>query len=255
MKRRVQTIANEMSRRMAEWDAVAAIALGEAAQIETFDPYFTIDIDVYHRDGLPSVEERRLHLGNPAAFEPLDQGTVDTFLQDDLPVRIRYTAVSRIELNLTRVQQGRWVYRDSGTNLFYRIQHAQVLHDARQWLDETRTRLQQLPDDFWQSIRTASRAAVEQALQDLNAAVYRDDDVYYVRAFSGFVRSLCSFLFAVNHHFDPNGRLLNEQLAGLQTLPSEFAGRFESLLRRRNPLEPEQQREVAELLARSILTL
>jgi hypothetical protein len=96
---------------------------------------------------------------------------------------------------------------------------------------------------------------VERALQDLNAAVYREDNIYFVFSSSVFVRSLCAFLFASNHQFEPNGRMLAEQISGLEDLPSEFAGRFESLLRQRSPLDPEQKREIAELLARSILAL
>jgi len=255
VKRKVQDIANQLARTVAQWDSVEVIALGEAAQIETFDPFFAIDIDVYHRGNLISAEDRRERLEDPPAFESLHQATVDSFLQDDLPVRIQYTDIARIELNLTRVEESRWAYRETGTNVFYRIQHAQPLHQKSDWLAATRTRLESAPEDFWEYMRITSRAAVERALQDLGAAVYREDNIYFVFSFSAFVRSLCAFLFASNRQFEPNGRLLTEQIAGLEHLPSEFAGRFENLLRQRSPLEPEQKREIAELLARSIIAL
>ena len=100
MKRRVHKIASDLSRTISQWDSVEAIALGEAAQIEIFDPYFAIDLDVYHRGDLLEAEDRRERLGSPPAFESLEQSTVVSFLQDDLPVRIQYAGASRIELTV-----------------------------------------------------------------------------------------------------------------------------------------------------------
>ena len=83
----------------------------------------------------------------------------------------------------------------------------------------------------------------------------RDDQVFYIISLSGFVQSLSQVLFALNRSFFPGGRLLQERVGELPVLPDSFHGRFQSLLRYESDLDPEQKREIAELLARSVIVL
>ncbi len=233
-----------------------AVTLGEAAAIEVFDPYFVIDLDVYHRAPEPSAEDRRRSLGNPSAFTTLRHRNADTFLVDELPVRMQHTETSRIDLNLGRALDGSWVYhRETGTNPFYRVQRSQLVFERSDWYARSAHALGELPEHFWDHIKAESRSWVEGSLQDLSAASHRSDDLFFVVASSRFVRSLCAFLFAANRRFEPDGRMLHRELLGLPSLPSEFLGRFESFVRQSPPLSAEKRREVADLLARSILSL
>jgi hypothetical protein len=256
VKRRVNGIATDLTGIVSAWPGVEAITLGEAATIELFDPYFIIDIDVYHREPGPTSQERMRLLGNPSAFETLCHRNVDAFLVGDLPVRTQHTDTSRIDLNTRRATDASWVYhRETGTNMFYRIQRSQLLFDRGDWYARTRSSLEGFPQGFWEHIKDESRTWVQGSLQDLSASAFRNDDVFFVVAASRFVRSLCAFLFAANRRFEPDGRMLREELMGLASLPSEFLGRFESFVRQSPPLSPEKRREIAELLARSILAL
>jgi hypothetical protein len=256
VKRRVHEIATELTRVLSSWPGVEAVTLGEAASIEVFDPYFVIDLDVYLRGREPPTEQRKRELGNPAAFEVLGHRNADTFLVGDLPVRVQYTEASRIELNLRRAGEGSWVYhRENGTNAFYRVLRSELLHDHGGWYARARASLESFPPSLWDHVKTESRTWVEGSLLDLSAAAARNDDVFFVIAASRFVRSLCAFLFAANRRFEPNGRMVREELVGLVSVPSEFLGRFESFVRQNPPLSADKRREVAELLARSILAL
>lgn len=233
-----------------------AVTLAEAAAAEVFDPYFVIDLDVYHREPEPPVEERRRSLGNPPAFTTLRHRNADTFLVSELPVRVQHTETSRIDLNLGRALDGSWVYhRETGTNPFYRVQRSQLVFERSDWYTRSAHALDGLPDHFWDHVKGEARSWVEGALQDLSASAYRSDDLFFIVASSRFVRSLCAFLFAANRRFEPDGRALHRELKGLPSLPSEFAGRFESFVRQNPPLSMEKRREIADLLARSILSL
>lgn len=256
MKRRVHELAANLSRSLAAWPGVVAVTLGEAANIEVLDPYFVIDMDVYLDGPEPPEQERRRLLGSPATFEVLGHRNADSFLLDELPVRVQYTQTSRIDSNLSRAATGSWVYhRENGTNLFYRIERSELLQDRGGWYARTRQSLAELPRAFWEHVKAESRVWVEGSLQDLNAAAYRSDDVFFVVAASRFVRSLCAFLFAANDRFEPDGRSIRAELVGLGSLPSEFLGRFETFVRQNPPLSADKRREIAELLARSILPL
>jgi hypothetical protein len=256
VKRRVHQIAEELTRSLSTWPGVVAVTLGEAANIEVLDPYFVIDIDVYLDSREPDAEERRRLLGNPDGYEVQGHRSADAFLVGELPVRVQYTETARIDLNLSRATSGSWVYhRENGTNVFYRVQRSELLYDRGEWYARVRESLAQLPAEFWDHVKGESRIWVEGSLQDLNAAVHRADEVFFVVAASRFVRSLCAFLFAANRRFEPNGRMIREELAGLTSVPSEFLGRFESFVRQSPPLSADRRREVAELLARSILSL
>jgi len=46
VKQRVKGILKQLTDIISGWDRTSAVVAGEASKIETFDPYFTIDLDV-----------------------------------------------------------------------------------------------------------------------------------------------------------------------------------------------------------------
>jgi len=252
VKQRVKGILKQLTDIISGWDRTSAVVAGEASKIETFDPYFTIDLDVYHRGDLLPSNDRRDRLGNPAGFETSPVYPVDRFLQDDLPVSISYKDVSRINLLLARVEEQSWVFRRESTELLYRIQKGDVLYAKGKWFEEVRERLKTVPEGFWKELMEATRFSLDYYLSGIGAAVYRGDNLFYQLSASGFCRSLCSYVYAMNRQFEPTGRLLHEQIKRLETLPEEFLGRFESFIRPDAKLPPERKYEIAKLLAKSI---
>ena len=139
--------------------------------------------------------------------------------------------------------------------MLYRLQRGHPLQQSSDWLERARRRLDELPDSFWQAIMSATRAAVEVDLRYVGAAVHRGDDLIYLSAAATFVHNVISFLFAYNRQFEPSGRLLQQRLSELKKLPDGFTGRLESFVRTDQGLDPERKREIAELIARSVVEL
>jgi hypothetical protein len=255
VQKKVETISAQLRNIIVAWGGIEAIVLGEAAETKTLDPYFSISLDVYHTGGLPPAEARKTAFQDSLAFETAPVMPEDRFLLQDLPVRILYQETGRFDLLLKRIEDRLWVYREAGTNFFHRIVNGQVLHQHGEWLDQIKTQLSELSDHFWGVIRDTTRVSIGYYLNDLHAAVFRNDTLFYTLALAGFVRQVCSFLFAVNHCFEPPGRMLYERVLGLARLPDGFAGRFESLLRDDPEMSPDRKREIAELLTKSILPM
>ena len=255
MQKKVEQISGQLVHCISQWEGIEAIVLGEAAEIKTLDPYFNINLDVYHRGNLLPANDRKERFKNPAAFEAYPVYPMDRFLVKKLPVRIRYLDTARFDLLLKRIDDRLWAFRESGTDIFYRIENGQVLFQKSDWLQNTRERLSHLSDHFWNLIRDVTRMSVEYYLNDIDAAVFRNDNLFYLLSAEGFIHSLCSFLFALNRRFEPSGRMLYEKVMSLPKLPDEFNGRFESFIRPDNELPPERKREIAELLAKSIIPM
>jgi hypothetical protein len=255
VQRKVERISEQLKQTISSWSGIEAVMLGEAAEAGILDPYFTISLDVYHHSGVPDPGQRKNAFGNPTAFDTVPGMTEDRFLVEELPVKIRYQATERVDCMLKRIADREWIYHEASTYPFYRLLHGQVLHQKTDWIDRTRRRLSDMPDHFWHRIRNGARISSAYYLNDLRAAVYRGDTLFYTFSLSRFLRSLCSFLFAVNRTFEPSDRLIAERVRELPRLPDGFVGRFESMLRDDPELPPERKREVAELLVKSILPM
>ncbi len=256
MRNKVLNLASLMARIISKWEGVETILLGEAADIEVYDPYFSIDMEVFYRGSIPPKNDRRnyfLSVEDSGGFECSPVYPVDKFLIKDLPVRIRYQETARIELILDRIEEGRWVYRENGTTEFYTIVNSKILFKASDWLEGIRKRLSNMPEYFWEQIIEVARCGMTNYLNDIGAASYRKDDLFFLMATSNFVKSLVCFLFAQNREFLPGGRMILSKLESLKKLPEGFKGRFENLLRWDGTLDVEKKREIAELLVRSII--
>jgi len=255
MKKKIERITGDLAQRLSGFEGVEAITLAEAPGEETTDPYFFISLDVYYRESFPDAASRQRLFFDAGAFETSSVAAKDRFLIDGLPVRVEYKDVGRIEGILGKIGRNLWVFRQTGTYMFYRLENASVLFKRSLWIDFVREELAALPDSFWALLRGASLATMEHYLSDLSAAVAREDSFFYLVALAGFVKSACSMLFVFNRRFEPSGRVLGERIFELPRLPDHFKGRFESLLREDPEFSPARKREVAELLARSLIAM
>jgi len=255
LQRRVEAISRKLAELIAPWAGIEAVILGEAAEVKTFDPYFTIPFDVFYSSILPEGEERKRLLRSPPAFDTMPAFTEDRFLVDELPVRIRYGDTHSFDRQMDRVQSRQWVFHDAGTHLFYRVLNGQVLFQSSDWLERVRQRLRDLPEHFWKSILDSARLTTAYYLNDVRAAVTHNDGLFFILSLGNFLRGVCSFLFAVNRSFEPSPRRIGEKVKELPRLPDGFGGRFDSLLREDPELPPERKRQIAELLAKSLIAM
>lgn len=255
MKRKVQRISNYITDQLQMIDGVVAITLHESAESDINDPYFFLSLDVYYQGALPDAGRRQSLFEDAGGFETSAYSTKDRFFIEKLPVRIEYKHVKRVEHLLQNVNENLWAFRETGTYMFYRLAKGAVLYEDGAWLSEIRGRLKKLPDSFWAALRESFFYSAEHYLVDLKSAVLQKDDLFYLISLSGFIKSICSFLFAVNRSFEPSGRQLFDQTLALSTLPENFRGRFYSILREDPEFPPERKQEIAELMTRSMINL
>ncbi|HUX20870.1 MAG TPA: DUF4037 domain-containing protein [Spirochaetia bacterium] len=255
MKRKVERISSDLSDRLGGLAGVDSITLAEIVGDDLIDPYFFFSLDVYYRGSMPVEEERRKLFADTGAFESSGVAAKDRFLIDDLPVRIEYKDIARIDDILGKIERNLWVFRQTGTYMFYRLENGSVLSAKSDWIDKTRIMLKQLPDSFWTLLSGSSRATMEHYLSDYAAAVVRQDQLFSLISAAGFIKSVCSTLFILNHKFEPSGRLLYERVDSLPLLPEHFKARFESFLSDDPDFTPARKKEIAEHIAASIFRM
>lgn len=255
MKRKVRRIAGNLAQRLSQVEGVQAVLLGEAADIEVFDPYFTIDLDVYTAGAPPSIEARGTLLPGMDAFETSPVAAVDRFLMEELPASIHYIRSADVDRMLFRIAEQTWVFHEPGTNALYRIERGEVLFQSGTWLEESRAALAHVPRQFWWQARLRAFSLAERALSDLGAAAHRADSLFFLVSSSRLARCVASFLFALNRRFEPSDRMLAEQIATLPVLPDGFLGRLDNFIRPIGDITMEAKREIAQHIVRSLIPL
>jgi hypothetical protein len=252
MKRKVHEIAGSLADRLAKVRGVQAVLLGEAADIEVFDPYFTIDLDVYTAGVPPSIEKREKLLPDLEAFETSPVSALDRFRVKGLPASVHYIRSADVDRMLLRISEMTWVFHEPGTNALYRIERSEVLYTADSWLEEARAALAHVPEQFWGQTTMRALSLAERALSDLGAAAHRSDALYFLVSASRFMRCVASFLFAINRQFEPSDRMLGERIAALPRIPDGFIGQMDSFMRPIGEVTMEARREIAEHILRSL---
>ncbi|MBN1687157.1 MAG: DUF4037 domain-containing protein, partial [Spirochaetales bacterium] len=237
------------------WDGVDCILLAETPKSDDYDPYFFISLDVYYRGRLPDVDDRQRQFSDAGAFESSSVASKDRFLLEDIPVRVEYKDMGRIDEILQRTKDNMWVFRQTGTYMFHRLETGKVLYAESEWIETIRGDLKALPDTFWALLVQSSRATMEHYLSDLMTSVIQENNLYYLISSAGFIKSYLSLLFVANRRFEPSARKLYETVWELKELPENFKGRFESFLRDSPDFPPSRKMELAELMARSILPM
>lgn len=255
MKRKVNTLSKNYSAILESIDNVDAIILGETAEVETYDPYFLIEFDVFYNKEIPGPAERKKLLKSPGAFETSPVYPIDRFLRDGLPVLIYYRNITGIDALFKRIEQEQWVFRKEATNTLYRLQKGQILYKDNDWIDHIQTQLNSLPDTFWENIINSSKFLVENSLMEMGVAVLKNNSLLYQNALSGFIQNVSGFVFALNRQFTPHPRLLSKQLLKLKIMPDEFVSRFEGICSLHNEYTPERKVEIVKLIVKSLITL
>lgn len=256
-------MAQSLTEAISAWDSVECVTLGEHSESDVLDPYFALVIDAYLREVPPGPEERQAAfaaaVGQPGAFESSASRSKDRFFIDGLPVRVEYKNAAMIDDVIARCKgpdsQIVWIFKNSGTYMFYRLINSRILYRKSDWIVEVRKDLADLSPSFWSGLREAISSKMEHYLADLGAASYSDDGYFYNVSLAGFVRYAAAALFTENRRFEPSHRYVAAQLRTLKDIPDDFFGRWETLLRTDLEISKAQKYEVAELIARSVLAI
>jgi len=255
MKRKVKELLDSLVKEISTWNYVDTITVAETAEEDLLSPYFFLSIDIYYKKEIPSAQVRQQSFKGADLFESSYFGSKDRFLLNDIPIRLEYKSIERIEALLGATEGAHLGNRESGTYLFYRILNNQSLFHRSPWLSKIQEQINNLPKEFWEPIKQAYWSHLEHKLGDLGASVMEEDDLYYLQSLSGFTKILCGLLFVMNKKFEPSGRRMKEQVLHLDRLPENFKGRFTSLIMEDSEYTPERKMEVAQLIARSLIPL
>ena len=253
MKHKVQRISTDLADRLSKWEQVDAITILESAEEDLMSPYFFISLDVYYKGDIPDKNTRQAVFSDAGAFETSSYGTKDRFFIEDIPARIEFKNLDRINTILELDPDNFGAFRASGTYMFYRILSGKVLIQKNLWLDHIKQKLLKLPESFWNLLATAAMATMEHYLIDLQSAAMEQDDYFFMISLSGFLKTFCGLSFTINHEFEPSRRNIYERIKKLNTLPEHFMGRFESLIQNDEEMSNERKADIAGLLAKSIL--
>jgi hypothetical protein len=259
MKYKTKLLVDRFASILSQWPGVECVSLNEAALPDILDPYFALILDVYYRDSIPGPDERQRLFGDDLeAFETSGKGYKDRFLIGDIPIRLEYKLIRRME-ELTDIADNRldalWLIRDKGTYGFYRLTQGEIVFSRTDWIKDMRRRLAALGDEFWQNMRNAYESKMEHYLSDLGAALMQEDDFFYLISSVGFIKHACLTLFCINRRFEPSHRAYYKQVLGLKELPESFRVRFESFLRIDPEITRERKFSLAQLMARGIIAL
>jgi hypothetical protein len=248
-------MSNERIRPVLEgWDTVDTVTLLRFGS-DRYDPSFFISYDVYYHGSVPDPEAREKAFGFTGAFEATIDGLKDRFLIDDVPVRIEYKAISEVDARISRARNPEIGEFLGTTYGFFRLVNAEILFNRSNWLPVLRRLLAELPEEFWVRRIYTLRAHMEHALSDLTSATYAEEDLFFQLSLARFLETSCGLIVAINRRFDPPGRILRSEVESLPRLPEEFVTRFEHLLRSGDGTTGSRKRQIADLLARSLLRL
>jgi hypothetical protein len=255
VKTKIRRVAETLAASISQWENVEAILLGEATDIEVYDPYFVVDLDVYLQGPVPAAAERQERLADTAPLEGSAAAGADRTTIEDIEVVVHYLETRHIDALVHRILDSSWAFHEPGTNMFYRIEKGEVLYSRGGWLASIRASHAEIPDEFWANIRVKSLAMADKALADLGAASYHSDELFFLLAAARLLRVVGGYLFAVNRQFEPSGRMVSKRLEALPILPDGFMGQLETFLRRGDELSFEAKREIAAHMVRDLSAL
>jgi hypothetical protein len=259
MKYKTKVLAGRFVDILSAWPGIECISIDEAALPDTLDPYFALILDIFYSAPIPPPEERRRLYGQDLlAFETSLQAVKDRFLIGDIPVRLEYKAVAKIE-ELADIARSRpeslWLIKDSGTYVFYRLATGDILFSRSGWIDGLRRNLENLGDSFWEGMRSASRSKMEHFLNDLGAAYLQNDEFHYLLASAGFIKEACLTLFCLNRRFEPSHRAYYRRVLELPLLPASFSAQLENFVHQGPEISMERRYSLAQIIARGIVDL
>jgi hypothetical protein len=233
--------------------------LNEAALPDTLDPYFALIMDVFISAPVPNAQERCAAYGDDtAAFESSGQNEKDRFLIGDIPVRLEYKLIEKVEKLVSIADtsvDSLWMIKDAGTYGFYRLANGEIVFSRGKWIQEIRKRLGNIGDTFWTEMRGAVQSKMEHFLSDLGAASFLGDEFHYLLASAGFIKTACLALFCANRRFEPSHRAYYKQVLELPQLPGRFPAQLENFLDVGPGATMERRFSIAKLMARGIVTL
>jgi hypothetical protein len=255
MKHRVERLNKFLKETLSSWDAVECITTDPRSEIFTYDPYFALVIDVYHKGEIPPPQTRRNAFGDPGAFETATGRSKDRFFLEEIPIRIEYKELEAMERLVEKPLQHLKILKNSGTYTFYRLQNNKIIFDKSGWIAKARASLESFPPNAWEALRDSFSAKMEHYLSDMGAALFSDDRFFLLLSNAGLMRYAAASIFMANRQFEPSHRDIEEKLRALPCMPEEFWIAWETLLDPDREITAQRRFELARVMANAVFSV
>jgi hypothetical protein len=252
MRFKVERIARGLADSLSALAELECLAVGQAAEEDILDPYFSLIIDAYFRGGVPSVEGRKALYGAIEHFETGTKRAKDRFFMEDVPVHVNLIDAADFDAFLDGRGALEALVRESGTHCLYRLCECRVLFSRSDWHSRVKAALAGLGEGFWAGLRDAYYEKMDHFLSDMGASTLRGDGYFTLVSTAEFLKYAASAIFALNRKFEPAHRFVSREVRKLPALPASFLSRWDSLLREHGELTPPRKYEIAKLLAKSL---
>lgn len=253
MKGRIEKVKSIMLDSLKSMNHVDVVQLILQEDQDIYDPYFVLSFDAYYRGVIP--EERKAFFPDVEMFESSPSAQKDRILYDNLPIRVEYRNLDRVETLFSSMKTDLHYPPRELSFLVHRISHGEILTERNEPFIRLMEQCQDLPAQFWKRIRQYYSSKMENYLNDLRAASLRNDPFYFQLSLGNFLRNSCALLLAVNGKTEPSPRYMDNSVNRLKILPDGFEANYNSLVRTHEELGMERKSEVAALFTRSILGL
>jgi len=259
MKYKTRVLVDRFVDILSKWQGVECVTVDEAAMTDILDPYYALILDVFCSAPIPGADERcHIYGDDVAVFESSGLNVKDRFLIGDIPVRLEYKFIEKIE-NVVSIAVSQvdslWLIKDSGTYGFYRLSNGEVAYSRGNWIHEIRKRLEGIGAPYWTEMRAVVQSKMEHFLSDLGAASFQGDEFHYLLASAGFIKTACLTLFCINQRFEPSHRAYYNRVMELPVLPPSFSTQLDNFLATRLGDTMERRFNLARLIAKGIVTL
>lgn len=253
MKGRIERVKSIILDSLKSLNQVDVVQLILQEDQDIYDPYFNLSFDVYFRGVIP--DDRKSFFPNVEMFESSPAALKDRILFDNLPIRLEYRNLDRVETLFSSMKSDLHYPPRELSFLIHRINHGEILTDRNESFLRLMEQCQDLPAQFWKKIRHYYSVKMENYLNDLRAASLRNDPFYFQLSLGNFLRNSCALLLAINGKTEPSPRHLDSSIQKLKILPDGFEANYNSLVRIHAELSMDRKSEVAALFTRSILGL
>lgn len=251
MRIKVRKIVDEIAAGLRKIPCVEMVSM--VSDIENiYDPYFSIKIDVFCTDILPSVEERHKTLPDNWLFETRLSTKEDYVVVKDLPISINYSFTSSIDNILKEWEGDSWIYSPGETNLLYRFTNGESSFSRTGWGERVIEELDELPGIFWSMLQISLLAQLEQNFSSMLAAEMKEDELFFSVSLIDFLRCYTSMMFAVNEQFEPDEKIKFDAVQELTMVPEHFKTEYLGLFSVNQGYTMARKLEVAKILLAAI---
>ena len=251
MRLKVKKIVKEIAEGLNNIPCVEMVSMVNS-ELDIYDPYFSIQIDVFCTDVFPTVEDRLNVFSDGWIFETHLSSVIDNFLVGDLPVQINYSFTSTIDNLLKEWEEEDWIYNPGETYILYRLSNSELFFNRTGWAPKIRQQLEDLPAIFWSMLQISLLAQLDHCFGNMKAAELKEDELFFSVTLIAFLECYTAMMFAINEEFEPDIKHRFSDVQELEIIPEHFKTEYLGLFSVNQGYTMSRKLEVSKILLQTI---